>query len=83
MTNPDPEKDSKSDKFLFYKSPSRFAAMTPVRTALRSSNNNAFIFLDKLKQLDKFKRGIEELAVDRKPETVDENDPSDHQMSSC
>ena len=49
-----------------YDSPSRSMVTTPIRGALRSSKNNAFIFLGKLKELNRFKTRLEKLDIKRK-----------------
>ena len=65
--------DNQENKPRIYNSPSRMSAVTPVRSALRSSNKNAILFLDRLKQLDKFKERVEELRLKRNNNK--ENDP--------
>ncbi len=53
------------NKTFIYDSPSRYLFMTPIRTALKSSNKNPYIFLDKMKQVDAFKKKIEKLTIER------------------
>lgn len=77
MSDKRPSTNESNEKFPIYNSPSRFSVLTPVRSALRSSNNNVFVFLDKLKQLNKFKNGIEKLSLEK--EKGKENNPEDSQ----
>lgn len=70
----DRDADSNKGKRPLYDSPSRLSIITPVRSALRSSNNNVSVFLDKLQQLNKFKKGIEKLSVEKSRKEGAEND---------
>jgi len=64
----------KKEKPKCYDSPSRLSAETPIKTALRSSNNDVYVFLDKLEKLNKFKKGIEKLKILKARELGDENE---------
>lgn len=61
-------------RFPIYDSPSRLSVVTPIRNALRNSNNNVSVFLDKLQQLNKFKSGIQKLSIEKKKGEGEENE---------
>lgn len=71
MFDPDSPSKKNQNKLREYNSPSRLSVVTPVKNALRESNNNPYIFLD---QLNKFKKGIAKLDLQRSKKDGIEND---------
>ena len=56
-----------------YLSPSRLSMVTPIKNALRTSNNDVGVFLEKLEALNKMKKKLKDLSIKSKNEEEKEN----------
>lgn len=74
MLPPEISPSENKEKRSIYTSPSRLSVVTPIRNALKSSNNNVRIFLEKLEELNKFKKGIEKLDLKKSKSDGVENE---------
>lgn len=71
MTDPEPNQENNFKNRLIYRSPSY--SRSPIRRALRSSNNNVGVFLGKLEALNKMNEHMKKLSLNNDSKEEKEN----------